>query len=74
MCKFLTSIVADEKQKGCLRNTRGTKDQLLIDKAVMKKCSRRRVRLSMVWIDYWNAYDMPYSWIKKPMEVCGGYR
>ena len=49
--KFLTSILADEiynhpeendilpeEQKGCHRNSRGTKDQLLIDKAVMKNC------------------------------------
>ena len=49
MWKLLRGIVADEVynhqedndllseyQKGCHRNSRGTKDQLLIDKAVMK--------------------------------------
>ena len=48
MWKLLTDIVADqiynhleennllpEEQKGCCRNSRGTKDQLLIDKAVV---------------------------------------
>ena len=81
MWKLLTGIVADEiynnleendllpeEHKGCLRNSRSTKDQLLIDKGVMKNCRRREVKLSMVWIDYQNAYDMvPHSWIK----MCG---
>ena len=61
MCKLLTGIVADEiynhleendllpeDHKGCRRNSRGTKDQLLIDKAVMKNGRRRKVGLSMV--------------------------
>ena len=70
--KLLTGIVADEiynhleendllpgEQKGCRRNSRGTKDQLLIDKAVMKNCRRRKVGLSMVSIEnYRKAYDM----------------
>ena len=82
---MLTCIVADaicnhlkendvlpEEQKGCRRNSRGTKDQLLIDKAVMKNYRRRKVELSMVCIDCRKAYDMvPHSWIKKSMEMCG---
>ena len=82
---MLTNIVADEiynhleendlspeEQKGCNRNSGGTKDQLLIDKAVMKNCRRRKVGLSMVWIDYRKGYDMvPHSRIKKSMEMCG---
>ena len=58
MWKLLTGIVADEiynsleEQKGCCRNSRGTKDQLLIDKTVLTNCKRRKVGLSMVWIDY----------------------
>ena len=83
--KLITVIVADEiynhpeeddliteDQKGCCRNNRGTIVQLLIDKAVTKNCSIRKVGLSMVWIDYQTAYDMvPPSWIKKSMEMCG---
>ena len=79
MCKFITGIVADEiynhlekndllpeEQKGCRRNRRGTKYQLLIDRAAMKNCKRRKVGLSMVLIDYRKAYDtVPDSWIKK---------
>ena len=61
MWKLITGIAADEiynhleendllpeEQRGCRRNSRGTKDQLLIDKAIMKNCRRRKVGLSMV--------------------------
>ena len=77
MCKLFTSIVADEiynhlkendlspeEQKGCRRNRRGTKDQLLIDKAVMKNCRRRKVGLSMVWVNYRKAYDRPWIFVE----------
>ena len=74
MQKLLTHIVADEiynhllpeEQKYCYRNSRGTKDLLLIDKAVMKNCRGREVALRKVWIEYRKAYDMvPHSWITK---------
>ena len=51
-----------EEQDGCCRNSRGKKDWSLTDKAVMKNSSKRKVGLSMVWIDYQKAYDMD-SWI-----------
>ena len=84
MWKLITGIAAGEiynhpeendllpdEQKVCHRNSRGTKDQLLIDKAVMKNC-RRMVGLRMVWIGYRKAYDVvPQSWIKKSREMCG---
>ena len=80
MWKLITDIVAEEiynyleendllpkEQKGCRRNSRDTKDQLLIDKAVMKNCRRRTLGLNMVWIDYRKVYDIvPHSWIKNP--------
>ena len=36
-----------EQQKGCRRKSRGTKDQLLIDKAVLKDFRKRRTNLAM---------------------------
>ena len=85
MWKLFPGIQADEvynhleendllpdEHKDCLRNSRGTKGQLLIDQAVIKNCRRKKVGLSMVWIDYRKTYDMePQSWIKKSMEMCG---
>ena len=38
-----------EEQRGCRRNSRGTNGELLIDKAVMNNCRRRKFELSMVW-------------------------
>ena len=47
-----------EEQKRCRRNSRGTKDQLLIDKMIIRNCKRRKTAVGMVWIDYKKAYDM----------------
>ena len=54
MWKLLTGVIAEEmynylerekilpeEQKGCKRGSRGTKDQLLIDKTVLKDCKKR---------------------------------
>ena len=46
------------EQKGCRKESRGTKDQLLIDKTVMNDCRKRHANLSMGWVDYKKAYDM----------------
>ena len=65
-------LLADE-QKGCRKGSRGTKDQLLVDKAILKNCRRRLTNLSMAWIDYRKAYDMvPHSWILKCLEMVRG--
>ena len=48
-----------EEQKGCRRGSRGTKDQLLIDKTLLKDWD---TNLSTAWIDYKKAYDfVPHS-------------
>ena len=50
------------EQKGCKKKSRGTKDQLLFDKAILRNCKNRKVNLAMAWIDYRKAYDMiPHS-------------
>ena len=83
MWKILTGIISnamyehldDEQmlpveQKGCRRKSRGTKDQLLIDKMILKNSRRRATHLGMAWIDYKKAYDMiPHSWIKKCLDM-----
>ena len=85
MWKLLTGMIAEEtykyldhrkllpdKQKGCRRGSRGTKDHLLIDKTVLKDCRRRHTNLSMAWIDYKTAYDLvPHSWIIECMKMFG---
>ena len=83
MLKLFTSILSEEiykhleekgllpeEQKGCRKRSRGTKDQLLIDKAIIKNCKRRKVGLAMGWIDYKKAFDMiPHSWIIRCLEI-----
>ena len=52
------------EQKGCRKESRGTKDQLLIDKTVMNDCRKRHTNLGMSWVDNKKAYDMiSHSWI-----------
>ena len=52
------------EQKGCKKKSRGTKDQLLIDKTILQDCRKRHTNLGMAWIDYEKAYNMvPHSWI-----------
>ena len=85
MWKLLTGIFADkiydhlhtnsllpEEQKGCRKQSRGTKDQLLIDREVLKEARRKQRCLSMAWIDYKKAYDMvPHSWILETLRLTG---
>ena len=61
-----------EEEKGCRRRSRGTKDQLLIDKAVIKNWKRRKTDITMAWIDFRKACDMvPHSWMIKSLELVG---
>ena len=58
------------EQKGCQKKSRGTKDQLLIDKMILRDLRKRHTYLGMVWIDYKKAYDMvPHSWILESLEL-----
>ena len=81
--KLLTSIIAEQiycyleesdilpyEQKGCRKKSKGTKDQLLIDKTILSDCKKRHKNLAMAWVDYKKAYDMvPHSWILECMEL-----
>lgn len=83
MWKLLSGIFAEEmydhldnnhvlpdEQKGCRKRSRGTKDQLLIDKAILKEAKKKKRCLSMAWIDYQKAFDMvPHAWILKMLKL-----
>ena len=54
------------------RDAEGTKDQLLIDKMVLKNWRRRHTNLNMAWIDYKKTYDMvPHSWNLESVTLVG---
>ena len=83
MWKLMTGTVAESiynfldmndklpvEQKGCKKESRGTKDQLLIDKTILRDYRKRHTNLGMAWTDYEKAYDMvPYSWILKSLKL-----
>ena len=83
MWKLMTGIIADSLykmleesdilpmvQNGCRRKSRGTKDQLLIDKMTLNDCRMRHKDLVMAWVDYKKAYDMvPHSWIIECLKM-----
>ena len=79
MWKLLTGVIAEEmynylerekilqeEQKGHKRGSCGTKDQLLIDKTVLKDCKKRHTNLFIAWIRYRKAHDLvPHSWVNE---------
>ena len=76
--KLLTGVIVEEmkllpeEQNGCRRESRGIKDQFLIDKTVLKDCKKIHTNSSMAWIDYKKAYDVvPHSCISECMELFG---
>ena len=85
MYKLLTGIIAEDlyshiedqqlfpdEQKGCKKRSRGTKDQLIIDKTVLKDCRNRKTNLAMAWIDYKKAYDIvSHLWIMECLDMIG---
>ena len=65
-------IILPDEQKGCRKQSRGTKDQLLIDKAITKDARMKCRNLNMAWVDYKKAYDMvPHSWILEVISMFG---
>ena len=83
MWKLMTGVIADSvykmleesdilptEQKGCRKKSRGTKDQLLIDKMILADCKKRQKNLAMAWVDHEKAYDMvPHSWIAECLRM-----
>ena len=85
MWKLLKGVLAEElyhhldenklmpvEQTSGRKGSRGTKDQLLIEKMVIQYCKRRLTGLGVAWVDYKKAYDMiPHSWIETTLEMFG---
>jgi hypothetical protein len=60
------------EQKVCRSESKGCKDQLLISKAILEDCKKRRKNLNLAWIDYEKAFDsVPHRWIEKSIELIG---
>ena len=64
-----SKILADEQQ-GAVKNSYGTKTQLIINKTIVEDAIRRKRDISMVYIDYAKAYDsVPHQWTLDVMEA-----
>ena len=63
-------LIPDEK-KGNRRKSRGTKDQLLIDKMILRNTKRRKTNLHVAWIDYKKSFRLATSQLdcEKPSNV-----
>ena len=65
------NLLPDE-QKGCRKRSRGTKDQLRIDKAITKDARKKQRCLNMAWVDCKKTYDIvPHSWILEVINMFG---
>ena len=83
MYKILTSILSDRaykhltinnllpvEHKGCSKGSYGSKDQLLINKAIIEMAKSTKRNLTTAWIDYKKAFDsVPHSWILKCIDM-----
>jgi hypothetical protein len=60
------------EQKECHSGSKRCKDQLLISKAILEDCKKRRKNLNMALIDYEKAFDsVVHSWIETSIELIG---
>ena len=67
---ILKNDIIPEEQRGCARNSYGCKDQLLINKMIIKDCKKKKTNLSMAWIDYRKAYgSVPHERILKTLQM-----
>ena len=58
------------EQKRCRKGSYGCKDQLLINKMILKNIKTKHSNLSTVWIDYKKAFDsMSHTWIINCLEI-----
>jgi hypothetical protein len=70
-CMDDENLLPKEQKRGC-SGTKGCKDQLLLAKAILQECKRKKKNLSVAWIDYQKAFDrVPHSWIIKSLELTG---
>ena len=66
------SSILHEEQQGGIKNSYGTKTQLIINKTLVEDAIRKRKDLSMVYIDYAKAYDsVPHQWT---LDIMAAYK
>ncbi|XP_044766219.1 uncharacterized protein LOC123322341 [Coccinella septempunctata] len=58
------------EQNGCKSKSRGSKELLVIDRAITKQAKKKNKNIAVAWIDYQKAYDsVPHSWLIEILEI-----
>jgi hypothetical protein len=61
-----------KERKGCSRDLKGCKDQLLTSNTILQEGKSRKNNVCIAWIDYQKAFDIvSESWIIKSLELIG---
>lgn len=59
-----------EEQKGCRKNSRGCKEQIIIDTIIMKQIEKQQRNMNTCYIDYQKAFDsIPHTWLIKTLDI-----
>jgi len=59
-----------EEQKGCIKNSQGCKEHLLVDSVVLEQAHKDNRNLYIAYIAYCKAFDLvPHSWLIHVLEI-----
>jgi len=62
--------MSNREQKGCIKNSQGRKEYLIVDSVVLEQAHRNNQNLYIVYIDYHKAFDsVPHSWLICVSEI-----
>lgn len=62
--------ILSEEQKGCRKKSMGCKEQLTIDRVIMKQAETKQRNLATCYIDYRKAFDsIPHSWLLRVLNI-----
>jgi hypothetical protein len=69
-----TNKLLAKEQKGCIKNSQGCKEQLIIDSAVLEQAHKYNRNLNIAYIDNSKAFDsVPHSWLIRVLEKVNIY-
>ncbi|XP_036348061.1 uncharacterized protein LOC118757459 [Rhagoletis pomonella] len=64
------NILAIE-QKGCVKNSKGCKEQLIIDTVIMEQAYHNQRNIYTSYIDFKKAFNtVPHSWLLEVLDIC----
>ena len=65
-----TNKLLAEEQNGCIKNSQGCKEQLIIDSVLLEQAHEDKENLYIAYTDYHKAFDsVPHSWLIRVLEI-----